>query len=74
MSGNLKNQVRAFSYVGAAAVNGDFSCLVTVEASGEMDTLKSQINQLMCDMRESTHTPENTVTREGQSLQGVQDS
>lgn len=62
MSGNLTQQVRAFTQVGAAAVNGDFSRLVTVEASGEMDSLKTQINQMVCNLRESTQL--GTGTRE----------
>lgn len=66
MSGNLAQQVRAFTEVGAAAVNGDYSRLVTVEASGEIDILKTQINQVVSNLREATQL--GTGTREGESL------
>ena len=46
MATNLTAQVRAFAQISAAATAGDFSSFVTVEASGEMDSLKTKINQV----------------------------
>jgi hypothetical protein len=44
MAGNLTTQVRGFAQISAAAMDGDFMRFITVEASGEMDSLKTQIN------------------------------
>jgi osomolarity two-component system sensor histidine kinase NIK1 len=44
MAGNLTTQVRGFAQISAAAMDGDFTRFITVEASGEMDSLKTQIN------------------------------
>jgi len=44
MASNLTTQVRSFAQVSAAAMEGDFT---TVEASGEMNLLKTQINQMV---------------------------
>jgi osomolarity two-component system sensor histidine kinase NIK1 len=44
MAMNLTAQVRAFGDITNAAINGDFTKLITVEASGEMDKLKRKIN------------------------------
>ncbi len=40
MAGNLTTQVRGFAQISAAAMDGDFTRFITVEASGEMDSLK----------------------------------
>ncbi|KAH9946794.1 hypothetical protein B0H21DRAFT_693032 [Amylocystis lapponica] len=53
MASNLTTQVRGFAQISAAAMDGDFSRLITVEASGEMDSLKTQINQMVFNLRES---------------------
>ncbi len=45
MATNLTSQVRAFAQISAAATDGDFTRFITVEASGEMDSLKTKINQ-----------------------------
>jgi osomolarity two-component system sensor histidine kinase NIK1 len=37
MAGNLTTQVRSIAQITAAAAENDFSRLITVEASGEMD-------------------------------------
>ena len=39
MASNLTTQVRGFAQISAAAMDGDFSRFITVEASGEMDSL-----------------------------------
>ncbi|KAK9763752.1 histidine kinase osmosensor [Basidiobolus ranarum] len=53
MAANLTTQVRAFAQISAAATDGDFTRYITVEASGEMDSLKTKINQMVYNLRES---------------------
>ncbi|KAJ2359061.1 histidine kinase osmosensor [Coemansia sp. RSA 2618] len=53
MAHNLTNQVRAFAQISAAATAGDYSSMITVDAMGEMDALKSQINSMVTSLRES---------------------
>ena len=50
MAGNLATQVQDFNQISAAAMDGDFSRLVTVEANGELDSLKTQINRMVLHM------------------------
>ena len=66
MALNLTSQVRAFAQISAAATEGDFSSFVTVEASGEMDSLKTKINQMVYSLRESLQR--NTAAREAAEL------
>lgn len=58
--------MRAFAQISAAATEGDFSAFVTVEASGEMDSLKTKINQMVYSLRESLQ--KNTAAREAAEL------
>ncbi|KAI9322772.1 hypothetical protein BX666DRAFT_657927 [Dichotomocladium elegans] len=53
MASNLTTQVRAFAQISAAAAENDFSRLITVEAQGEMDALKTKINQMVGSLREA---------------------
>lgn len=53
MAANLTTQVRAFAQITAAASDGDFTRFITVEASGEMDALKTKINKMLLIIRES---------------------
>jgi osomolarity two-component system sensor histidine kinase NIK1 len=53
MASNLTTQVRAFSDITNLATDGDFTKLVDVEASGEMDELKRKINQMISNLRDS---------------------
>ncbi|KAH7303347.1 two-component osmosensing histidine kinase [Stachybotrys elegans] len=53
MASNLATQVRAFSDITNLATGGDFTKLVDVEASGEMDELKRKINQMVSDLGDS---------------------
>ncbi|PPR01399.1 hypothetical protein CVT24_006235 [Panaeolus cyanescens] len=46
MAGDLTTQVRGFAQMSAAAMDGDFTRFITAEASGEMGSLKTQINQM----------------------------
>lgn len=66
MASNLTSQVRAFAQITAAATDGDFSRFVTVEASGEMDSLKTKINQMVFGLRDSIQ--KNTAAREAAEL------
>ncbi|KAK3818032.1 MAG: hypothetical protein JOS17DRAFT_689035 [Linnemannia elongata] len=66
MASNLTAQVRAFADISTAATDGDFTQFITVEASGEMDSLKTKINQMVYDLRESIQ--KNTAAREAAEL------
>lgn len=66
MAANLTSQVRGFAQISAAATDGDFTRFITVEASGEMDSLKTQINQMVYNLRESIQ--KNTAAREAAEL------
>jgi osomolarity two-component system sensor histidine kinase NIK1 len=58
--------VRAFGDITNAATDGDFTKLVEVEASGEMDELKKKINQMVYNLRDSIQR--NTQAREAAEL------
>jgi len=62
MAENLTAQVRAFGEITDAATEGDFSKLISVQASGEMDELKRKINQMISNLRDSIQR--NTAARE----------
>ncbi|EJT81539.1 sensor protein gacS [Gaeumannomyces tritici R3-111a-1] len=66
MANNLTAQVRAFGDITNAATDGDFTKLVEVEASGEMDELKRKINQMVYNLRDSIQR--NTQAREAAEL------
>ncbi|OCH92001.1 histidine kinase [Obba rivulosa] len=66
MASNLTTQVRGFAQISAAAMDGDFSRFITVEANGEMDSLKTQINQMVFNLRDSIQ--KNTAAREAAEL------
>ncbi|CDH54714.1 sensor histidine kinase response regulator [Lichtheimia corymbifera JMRC:FSU:9682] len=53
MASNLTTQVRAFAQISASATANDFSRMITVEASGEMDSLKTKINQMVASLRDA---------------------
>lgn len=53
MAQNLTSQVRAFGEITNAAMEGNFSKTITVEASGEMNELKNRINKMVFGLRES---------------------
>lgn len=62
MAENLTSQVRAFGEITDAATDGDFSKLISVNASGEMDDLKRKINKMISNLRDSIQR--NTAARE----------
>src|ERR1700712_5620032 len=66
MAMNLTAQVRAFGDITNAATDGDFTKLITVEASGEMDELKKKNNQMISNLRDSIQR--NTAAREAAEL------
>ena len=66
MAENLTSQVRAFGEITDAATEGDFSKLISVNASGEMDELKRKINQMVSNLRDSIQR--NTAAREAAEL------
>ncbi|KAH7113175.1 hypothetical protein B0J13DRAFT_657387 [Dactylonectria estremocensis] len=66
MASNLTTQVRAISDITNLATDGDFTKLVDVEASGEMDELKRKINQMISNLRDSIQR--NTQAREAAEL------
>lgn len=66
MASNLTSQVRAFDNITASAMDGDFSRFITVEASGEMDRLKTKINQMVHSLRDSIQ--KNTQAREAAEI------
>ncbi|KAL8638730.1 MAG: hypothetical protein Q9228_004146 [Teloschistes exilis] len=66
MADNLTSQVRAFGEITDAAMDGDFSKLIEVKASGEMGDLKRKINKMISDLRDSIQR--NTSAREAAEL------
>ncbi|CAO3695657.1 unnamed protein product [Umbelopsis ramanniana] len=66
MAANLTSQVRAFAQISAAATENDFSRFITVSASGEMDSLKTKINQMVFSLRDAIQ--KNTQAREAAEL------
>jgi osomolarity two-component system sensor histidine kinase NIK1 len=66
MASNLTTQVRAFAQISAAATENDFSRLITVEASGEMDSLKTKINQMVGSLRDAIQ--KNRLARDAAEL------
>ena len=66
MAQNLTSQVRAFADITNAAMKGDFSKMINVEASGEMNELKNKINKMVSNLRESIQ--KNNQAREAAEL------
>ncbi|KAF4548452.1 HAMP domain-containing protein [Elsinoe fawcettii] len=66
MAQNLTSQVRAFGDITNAATVGDYTQMITVEASGEMNELKQKINKMVSNLRESIQR--NTAAREAAEL------
>ena len=66
MAENLTSQVRAFGEITNAATYGDFTKVISVNASGEMDELKRKINKMVTNLRDSIHR--NTAARETAEL------
>ncbi|HEV2145873.1 MAG TPA: HAMP domain-containing protein, partial [Longimicrobiaceae bacterium] len=56
MANSLTAQVRAIKDVAIAVTEGDLTRTITVEARGELDELKRNINQMIANLRETTET------------------
>ncbi|HEX2095099.1 MAG TPA: response regulator, partial [Longimicrobiaceae bacterium] len=54
MANSLTDQVRAIKDVAIAVTEGDLTRTITVEAKGELDELKRNINQMISNLRETT--------------------
>ncbi|GGK18645.1 histidine kinase [Deinococcus malanensis] len=54
LAANLTTQVRAIAEVATAVTLGDLTRSISVEASGEMDALKNNINTMIQTLRETT--------------------
>ncbi|EMC98791.1 hypothetical protein BAUCODRAFT_65834 [Baudoinia panamericana UAMH 10762] len=66
MAQNLTSQVRAFGEMSNAAMEGNFTKRITVEASGEMNELKVKINDMVSSLRDSIQ--KNNAAREAAEL------
>ncbi|HEX7018838.1 MAG TPA: HAMP domain-containing protein, partial [Gemmatimonadaceae bacterium] len=54
MANSLTAQVRNIADVATAVTKGDLTRQITVEAQGELDELKNNINQMIANLRETT--------------------
>jgi len=54
LAGNLTTQVRAISDVATAVTKGDLTRSISVDALGEVASLKDTINQMITNLRETT--------------------
>ncbi|MDQ2642519.1 MAG: HAMP domain-containing protein [Myxococcota bacterium] len=55
LAGNLTSQVRAIGEVSTAVAKGDLTRSITVEAQGEVAVLKDNINQMIANLKDTTH-------------------
>ncbi|HEX8432074.1 MAG TPA: response regulator, partial [Longimicrobium sp.] len=58
MANSLTGQVRAIKDVAIAVTTGDLTRSITVEAKGELDELKRNINQMISNLKETTERNE----------------
>jgi signal transduction histidine kinase/HAMP domain-containing protein/ActR/RegA family two-component response regulator len=61
LASNLTRQVRAIAEVTSAVATGDLTRSITVEAEGEVDALKDNINAMVQSLREKTRAYEEQV-------------
>src|SRR5207253_1133850 len=54
LAASLTTQIRAISEVATAVTKGDLTRAITVEAEGEVASLKDNINQMIVNLRETT--------------------
>jgi HAMP domain-containing protein/CheY-like chemotaxis protein/signal transduction histidine kinase len=54
MANSLTLQVRAIADVATAVTRGDLSREITVEAQGELDELKNNLNQMIANLKDTT--------------------
>jgi signal transduction histidine kinase len=79
MAASLTTQVRAIGEVATAVTRGDLSRSVQVDAQGEVELLKDDVNEMIRNLRETTqHNREvdwlkTNIARFGRLLQGQRD-
>jgi transcriptional regulator with GAF, ATPase, and Fis domain len=79
LASTLTNQLRAISQVSTAVTRGDLTRQIAVDASGEVDALKDNINQMIANLRETTQINveqdwlKTNLARMGGMLQGQAD-
>jgi HAMP domain-containing protein/signal transduction histidine kinase/CheY-like chemotaxis protein len=79
LAGNLTRQVRAIGDVATAVTKGDLTQSITVEARGEVATLKDNLNQMIITLAETTRVNQEqdwlktNLTRFTRMLQGQRD-
>jgi HAMP domain-containing protein/CheY-like chemotaxis protein/signal transduction histidine kinase len=54
MANNLTSQVRAIAEVATAVTRGDLTRQITIEAQGEIEELRRNLNQMILNLRETT--------------------
>ncbi|WP_084474194.1 HAMP domain-containing protein, partial [Deinococcus pimensis] len=54
LAANLTTQVRAIAEVATAVTNGDLTRSIAVEARGELDALKRNVNEMIRNLKETT--------------------
>ncbi len=55
LAGNLTAQVRAIAEVSTSVANGDLNRSISVDAQGEVAALKDNINQMIANLKATTH-------------------
>jgi signal transduction histidine kinase/HAMP domain-containing protein/ActR/RegA family two-component response regulator len=79
LASTLTTQLRAIAQVSTAVTRGDLSQRITVNAEGEVEELKDNINQMIVTLRETTKKNaeqgwlDSNVARVGGLLQGQRD-
>jgi CheY-like chemotaxis protein/signal transduction histidine kinase/HAMP domain-containing protein len=79
MANSLTNQVRAIKDVAIAVTEGDLTRSITVDARGELDELKRNINQMIANLRDTTEKNQEqdwlktNLARFGRLMQGQKD-
>jgi CheY-like chemotaxis protein/HAMP domain-containing protein/GAF domain-containing protein len=79
MAANLTAQVRAIGEVSTAVTKGDLSRSIKVDAQGEIGQLKDTINEMISNLRETTHKSreqdwlKTSLARFTRTLQGQRD-
>jgi signal transduction histidine kinase/HAMP domain-containing protein/CheY-like chemotaxis protein len=61
LASNLTRQVRAIADVTSGVATGDLTRFISVEAEGELDALKDNINAMVQSLREKTQVAEDQV-------------
>ena len=56
LAANLTNQVRAIAEVATAVTKGDLTRFINVDARGELEELKNNINEMIRNLKETTQT------------------